>query len=200
MTRWSMARRRHGISLWILIGVVSLIVAHSVVAGELELVKANPESLARALEGVETELPRPGVGTWLEDVTKRILDAMVSLLERLDPRLAKLTSWGGWRVVIVVVAVSVLAYLLVVASGWNRRRSGGRAPEVVRRLEPLAVDESSVDRRWGEELEQALGAGQVMPALEALWWWLAERLLGDRADKSWTSRELLVNARRCARS
>ena len=49
---------------------------------------------------------------------------------------------------------------------------------------------------WQSELERHLRHGDAAAATMALWWWLAGRLVGDRAKASWTSRELVHRAGR----
>ena len=50
---------------------------------------------------------------------------------------------------------------------------------------------------WRRQIESRLEGGDVAGALEALWWWLAASLTVNEAiDESWTTRELLVRARR----
>ncbi len=45
-------------------------------------------------------------------------------------------------------------------------------------------------------MRRRLEAGDVSAAVEALWWWLASGLVADRAEPSWTSRELVARAGR----
>lgn len=66
--------------------------------------------------------------------------------------------------------------------GWTE--ADGQAP---------ALDRSA----WRREIQSRLERGDVEGALEALWWWLAASLIADEPiDESWTTRELLVRARR----
>lgn len=66
--------------------------------------------------------------------------------------------------------------------GW--KEGDGQAP---------ALDRSA----WRREIQARLERGDVAGSLEALWWWLAASLTVDEAiDESWTTRELLVHARR----
>ena len=49
---------------------------------------------------------------------------------------------------------------------------------------------------WRAELERRLSEGRIAEALEALWWWLARSVAGERAEPDWTGRELVARARR----
>ncbi|MBV8202178.1 MAG: hypothetical protein JOZ15_16280, partial [Acidobacteria bacterium] len=44
---------------------------------------------------------------------------------------------------------------------------------------------------WRHEVERGLAEGRVAEALRATWWWLARSLAGERAQPTWTGRELL---------
>lgn len=161
----------------------------------LEMVVADRGRLRDALRDVETSLPRPALGSWLEDVTTRLLDGLVALLSTIDPRLAGITAWTGWLYVLASVALLVLGYLLIVVIGW-RPRSTVAMPAGDERRAAAAIDQPQAARDWDAELERALDRGDMLAALEALWWWLANRLVAERADPSWTSRELVTAARR----
>ncbi|MEM8997437.1 MAG: hypothetical protein AAGF23_21815, partial [Acidobacteriota bacterium] len=94
--------------------------------------------------------------------------------------------------------LALLAALLgMLGYQWYRWWRTRRAPAAPRRrdVEMLApVVDPSID--WRAELERRLADGDADGALDALWWWLAERLGVDGAEASWTTPEL---ARRAGR-
>ena len=102
--------------------------------------------------------------------------------------------------IFAIAAVGLGLGLLAVAVLRRVRAFGGPRGPASPRLDwaeadgrPPALDRSA----WRREIESRLKSGDVAGALEALWWWLAASLTVNEAiDESWTTRELLVRARR----
>ncbi len=112
-----------------------------------------------------------------------------------------MAAGGGQQLAAWVVLALLVVALVLLLLRWTLRKRLRRvrtAPAVARAAEPQHDAQlSSRDREgWRAEIERRLRAGQVEPALEAVWWWLARSLLAQTVDPAWTSRELLVAAGR----
>ncbi len=140
----------------------------------------------------------PTLSGYLADLALRISKTlrgwMMAVLPGLGGILAWLESWG-WRWVVLGLALLVAGLLL-----WRLLKAwagpGGDGGE--RDLQPLGAsgDGEAGALDWESLLEENLATGRVSAALEALWWWLAERLIPRGAEPSWTSRELVLVAGR----
>lgn len=103
----------------------------------------------------------------------------------------------------IFFAVAVLVAVFLLLRLWLRRPRPQRPVE----LAPgAAATELAPGMDWEAEVEARLSRGEIRPALEALWWWLADRL-ADRPDgegrkkaaepeASWTTRELVQRSGR----
>ena len=92
-------------------------------------------------------------------------------------------------------ALAVLAALLILRLILPRLRRRTREEEsaaAVLDAAPAARDAAA----WRAVLERHLAEGRTAEALEALWWWLARSVAGERAEPDWTGRELVARARR----
>lgn len=74
-----------------------------------------------------------------------------------------------------------------------RRRDRERAGSAVALETAFAARDATA---WRAELERRLAEGRIAEALEALWWWLARSVAGERAEPDWTGRDLVARARR----
>jgi hypothetical protein len=162
-------------------------------------VEANHALVERILteSAVVRELPEPGLTDYLAWLVEAVL-------RRLAASLGGLLDTTGWnlRAVSQVVAIVLLAVLLAALARalLAARRRGARAP----RSTPHGAGPARTpapapawDRqRWLGELEARLDRRDARGALEALWWWLARTLAGERAERSWTNRELLARSGR----
>lgn len=133
------------------------------------------------------------VGELLGAAQRAVIDALMAGLKRLDvpEPLVRVVAWG-------LAGLAVLLIAWVVFSWWRRRsrkeedREGSVAALDVPPAKRTAAD-------WRAELDRLLSEGaegRIADALEALWWWLARSLAGDRAEPDWTSRDLVARARR----
>lgn len=109
----------------------------------------------------------------------------------------------GLRIAVAAFAIAAVGLglgLLAVAILRRVRARRGSVESAVERLGWTETPDgaSALDRSgWKAEMESRLSRGDVAGALEALWWWLAAALtLDEPVDASWTTRELLVRARR----
>ncbi|MEM7354977.1 MAG: hypothetical protein AAF657_29480 [Acidobacteriota bacterium] len=144
---------------------------------------------------IEVRRPRPGVSLYVADagnafgrwIQQQLLAYLPSFASLANTRFEQVL-----KVLLAILALVLLAALLHFAlRHWPRRAQAD--PHVV----PLTTQETRTDSpRWENELEQRLADGDAEAAVLALWWWLAERLVGDRAESSWTSRELIRHAGR----
>lgn len=132
------------------------------------------------------------VGELLRAVQRAVVEALFAGLEKLDlPEPLVLTiAWG-------LAGLAVLLLAWVVFSWWKRRSRGERPEEGEGAVAALDVPPAKrTAAAWRAELDRLLAQGRIAEALEALWWWLARSLAGDRAEPDWTSRDLVVKARR----
>ncbi len=147
---------------------------------------------------VDTRPPRPGLGGYLRDLGSTISRGVGKWFEGLAPEFAVAGLWLAgldprwlWLAVAVVALILGLRLFLMSSQRRRPRRLEGtvQAGEVVSAgavppRDPVAA------------VEAGLAADDATGALEALWWWLADRLGFVAADPSWTSRELVLRAKR----
>lgn len=154
---------------------------------------ADRQLLERLMEqgGVSTETSRPKATEYVADTVNGALLRLSEWLfgsSSLDETAVQVVQW------MIVVLVALLALMLVGqwVRWWRRQTPPAVRASEVEALEPAAP----LDVDWRAELERRLDRGDAPAALEALWWWLAERLEQGEAEASWTTREL---ARRAGR-
>lgn len=172
--------------------------AETVAAAAAETGAAAPQAADRALlkdvmaEGaVATGTPRPQLVRYVGDVATAWIGGLLDWIfgsDSFDETAIQLVRW--------MILALVAALLGMLGYQWYRwwRTRHAVAPQR-RDVEMLApVVDPSID--WRTELERRLADGDADGALDALWWWLAERLGVDDAEASWTTPEL---ARRAGR-
>ncbi len=145
---------------------------------------------------IATDRPRPGPALWASDAGIAFSRWLAEWLEHVLPGFTRLWTpllEPALKVALAVLAAMLLAFLVRLAFE-RRRRARVRSPEPVRVLD--AAGDETAERDWDGELRLRLESGDVAAAVEALWWWLARRLVADRAAPSWTSRELIRAAGR----
>ncbi|MEL7058925.1 MAG: hypothetical protein AAGN46_02745 [Acidobacteriota bacterium] len=134
-----------------------------------------------------------------------------SLLERLWALVEGKIGWSFPSVDLPTLPVWLAQWLPIALLGialawiawiWLSRLRPRGAPmmddlEIISGVPVAASGSEAPARDWEREAHERLAAGRAAAALEAIWWWLACRLLPQRTvDPSWTSRELLVRAER----
>ncbi len=146
---------------------------------------------------IATGRPKPGLSLWARDAGSAVSRWMAEWMERTLPRFARLAAPFFEPAVMLLLALLtavVLAFLARFAlERWRRRRQAAEEPAV---RDLGAAGEPAAARDWEAELRRRLDGHDVTAAIEALWWWLAGRLVGQRAEPSWTSRELVQRAGR----
>ena len=100
-----------------------------------------------------------------------------------------------YAALLAVAAALGFLVVLLLRSLRAHRRPSSRAGQAATSAVPAAAPVRDAEG-WKREIEHRLRSGDVAGALEALWWWLARSLAGERADASWTTRELVVYAGR----
>ncbi len=160
---------------------------------------ADAELVRRILTGtgVVREPSRPSlagyVSAWGEAIARWIADFFSA-----RPELAEGIVTAMELVAIGVVATAAALLIVVLLRRASRLKPASPPPPPGWSRIPEPAPPAALDRTaWKSELEARLARGDVAGALEALWWWLAASLsLGVPVDPSWTTRELLVKARR----
>ncbi len=144
--------------------------------------------------GIVTDPPRPGLTLWLRDITaafsRWLADRMASVLPRLAQRVV---PFFEPILILLLGFLTVVLFAFLVRFAFDRRQRRAPSPDPTAIL-PAA--EATPARDWEAELRRRLAGGDVVAAIEALWWWLASGLVGEQAEPSWTSRELVVKAGR----
>lgn len=174
------------------------------VGSELADVETAPPAVADhalierilAETGVERQPPSPGFADYMQTVAEAVLRGVADWLGALRIKAQWALEPLAIGLALSLLVVLVIALFLVLRR--SRREAGAarqrRTPEV-----PVGPARSSpaLDRQgWAERFEEHLSRGDVARALEAVWWWFARSVAGERVDPSWTSRELLL---RCGR-
>ncbi|HKI04506.1 MAG TPA: hypothetical protein VKK31_21180 [Thermoanaerobaculia bacterium] len=140
-------------------------------------------------------VPVPPQASYLGELFRAAQQALLDAILRggrmlsLPPRVLEGIAWG----------LAALAVLLIVRAVVSRLRRRGRAGTVEGdgAVAALGIPAAARDAAaWRAELERRLAEGRIAEALEALWWWLARSLAGDRVEPDWTSRDLVARARR----
>ncbi len=166
--------------------------------GSLVSLEADHELLRQVMveSRVATDRSRPGLTLWAQDAGLAFSRWMAGVVERALP------GFNRWLVPFIEPAMRLLLMLLVAVllifltryafERWRRRTPATREP--VQHLGAAA--DAAAARDWEGELRRQLERGDVAASTRALWWWLAGCLVGDRAEPSWTSRELAAKAGR----
>ena len=143
-----------------------------------------------AASGVE-RAPVPPETSYLGELLAAVQRVLFDAFARGSQMLKLPRSAAEW----IAGALAVAAALLILRALLPRLRRRAREEQgsvAVSGAAPAAWDAAA----WRAELERRLAAGQTAKALEALWWWLARSLAGERAAPDWTSRDLVARARR----
>jgi len=168
----------------------------------------SPEALApadRALveqalreSGATTSRPGFGIFNYFADLGEALRRLIEELIETVGDAVSPNVLFGVLGFLAALGGI-LLVFLLI---RWWR----GRGPRLASAAEPRSASGAPAlapGTDWEAELDARLARGEIRPALEALWWWLAERLaegVGSRPEKplgataaepSWTTRELV---------
>ena len=148
--------------------------------------------------GVQTRIPAPGWGDWLNSVLVQFGEALSGFLQGLFGPLPAFLSADviGWTLLALLLAACFGLILYAVRS----RRSTTKPDLVFETVAGQVSHDADTEDFWRQLFEQRLAGGELRPALEALWQWLARRLVPQKSDtvrtQVWTGRELLTQSRR----
>lgn len=163
----------------------------------ITLERVEDAEVARVLDDLRlaTSPSRPTFSGYQADLVAAFVGWFSALLSRILPEGGQVTRWltrfGLPMLAALVVLVVGIALVQLLRRGSRRPAIPGAA--TARRL---PTPEAATATDWEQALQERLAEGEVTGALEALWWWLADRLTPGRADPAWTSRELLERAGR----
>jgi len=139
-------------------------------------------------------VPAPPETSYLGELLRAAQQAVMDAILR-GGKMLNVPPWALEGVAWTLVAVAILLVLRVVVLRLRRRKKTGREDDGDA-LADLGIPAAARDAAaWRAELERRLADGRIADALEALWWWLARSLAGDRAEPDWTSRDLVAQAR-----
>lgn len=145
---------------------------------------------------IATDRSKPSLALWARDAGVAFSRWMSEWMERVLPGFARVAMpWVEPAMMILLALLAAILFALLARYAFDRwrRRMPGPSPDV----EPLAAAaKPAAERDWAGELRRRLANGDAAGGIEALWWWLASRLVADRAEPSWTSRELVARAGR----
>ena len=160
---------------------------------------ADGEMIRRILgeTGVATKPAAPGVTTYLG----AWVGAVVRWVGRFFADRPGLTSGILNAAIIIAILTVALALTLLALSIIRRtrvRKPHGQGTAFPAWAEaPDGAPPLGNRSAWRAKILERLSHGDVAGALEAFWWWLASSLpLDSDIDASWTTRELLIQARR----
>lgn len=141
--------------------------------------------------GVDTTVPGPSVGAYLESLGTRLAEHVIGFVHPSSRTVGVLLELATWiAAAVIVVAVGLLLYRLLrflLRTRIGPPQTGREAVSVTRPRPGAATHDAAA---WWSAFEAARSDGRVADALRALWWWLARSLAGDTADDSWTSSDL----------
>lgn len=143
----------------------------------------------------ESGLARQASPPSLAEYAAAIQEALMDWFAGRAPSLAWLLDSRVAQAVLWLVVAAILAGLTVQLLRWRHGRPAAAPSLALRPPRKEGLPESD-HAAWRREIEARLLRGDVAGALEAVWWWLARSLCGPAADASWTSRELVAQARR----
>lgn len=160
---------------------------------------AEPGALEEVLAATEVEAAPETIswGHYGLDLGNTLMRSLTSFLDR-SIHFGGLPSFD-FRLMAKIFLVLIGLLLAIWLGAYLYRRvsrpkaAPGNAPPSISPTEAAAARGGG---SWRRELDRLLAAGDLTPealatALEALWWWLARSLAGERADASWTSGDLL---------
>jgi hypothetical protein len=140
-------------------------------------------------------VPVPPETSYLGELFRAAQNAILEAILR-GGEMLNLPRWALEGLAWGLAAVAVLLILRVVVLRLRRREKAVRE-EGGGSLTALGIPAAARDAAaWRAELDRRLADGRITDALEALWWWLARSLAGERAEADWTSRDLVAQARR----
>lgn len=162
--------------------------------------RADRELLAQLAReaGAVTSPPGPSAQEYIAMVVRRVAEAVLDWLLpsgkglesafELLSTLARILAWT-----LVAAAIFLLVRRLV--AGWIRRSRGASGEAGETGLEVAARPQHDPET-WLRRFREALEAGDLDAAMQALWMWAGLRLAGPELDAAWTSSELLAHAGR----
>lgn len=160
------------------------------------LAAADPVLVERALrEGaVATERPGSSLAEYAGDVGGAVARFVMELLGTILNAVGGAVSASFLTGVLFLVVALALGALVFLVLRWFWQRPAARP--AVELVPAGGSPELPPGADWEAEVERRLARGEIRPALEALWWWLAGRLAALQAERSWTTRELVQRAGR----
>jgi hypothetical protein len=155
---------------------------------------ADRAVLARVLAASHIDrAPVPPSSSYLGELATAFSEAVTAALMR-GARMFHLSRTAFLVLAALVVLVMLGLAIRALLPALRRARQARPAAEAAVQASPAVPERDAA--AWRVELEARLAAGETAAALVALWWWLARSLAGRRAEADWTSRELVVQARR----
>lgn len=158
---------------------------------------ADPALVARVLResGADTSIPAVGWVGWVAAVWEALERWLAGVLGRIVGS-SGIPLWISGAAILGVLVALLIAAILVVRAVVSRRKATPPTPghdEQPALPVPAPARDATA---WRAVLETKLGDGDIVGALEAVWWWVATSLAASAVNPAWTSRELAISAQR----
>jgi len=138
--------------------------------------------------GAPPELSTPGAVDYVADLFDRLYAWLLEVIAGALPADFPVELFVlGVASVVVAFALTVVGLLVY---RWVLARRPSAAANGLE-LMPAAGGSGGDAGSWRRAAGERLAAGQIREALEAVWWWAAQRLSTSDVRSSWTTSELL---------
>jgi hypothetical protein len=162
---------------------------------------ADRELLSRLATqtGAHTAPPRPSLSEYAATVAQDVFHRLFGWIHFPNINLTGLGPLlqvvGYGLAVLLLAGALILIARFVLASRVRKQGSEGPTGPTAS-ASPVPPAPPSEAAYWWRRFRAAMKRGDSVTAMESLWFWVAVRLTGTAVDPSWTSRELLNQAKR----
>lgn len=150
------------------------------------------QQLARE-RGVVTAPPEPSLPLYFGELFRRFFQWLGGFFSIKAPDFSHVSTLVDFFASLLAWSLLLLCILLIfrLLVPRFRKRAGVMRAEAVNPLERIPEEVRPDAPAWKNAFDNALRSGDLIAALESLWYWMASALSGGSPDSSWTSTELL---------